>query len=77
MGSENVCVKLVIGIVEYYNFRQLRRFGIGRTEKGMLVMIQNYMERGSIWVVCDELKMLFGFNKLLVMVVWEPTLGGC
>ena len=31
----------------------------------------------SNWVVCGELKMLFGFNKLLVMVVWEQTLGGC
>ena len=29
------------------------------------------------WIVCGKLKMLFGTNKLCVMVVWEPTLGCC
>jgi hypothetical protein len=77
LGSVNVCVKLFIGIGEYYSFRWLWRFEIGRTEKGMLVVIQNYVEWESIWIVCGELKMLFWFNKLLVMVVWEPTLDSC
>jgi hypothetical protein len=29
----------------------------------------------SNYFVCGELMMLFGINKLWVMVVWEPTLG--
>ena len=59
-----------------YNFRIVTNEG--PIEWRRVCLIGNkLMWNERIWIVCGKLKMLFGTNKLCVMVVWEPTLGCC